>query len=768
MASKQESLVIKAVNTAFDSLKEWLTKHPEAIAGAGIGAFLNSKAGRALLTRVFTKVLPTLVKAEAKLTGKAISFTASQLSQYVNDLLVKYGVAMDKNAVSNITGHYGPGALDKAVEGVGKVRDASIIGAAAALAGQMVGSYLGNTISAFKGYKNAGMLEKITRVIFPAVYSITDTYEQMGERKVDKMKSQAVQNFNSVRKQQVNVNGQKMSEDDFVGQAIAKSAIETAKYDRAAKEGGFVERPTHPQAENEWQKEVGKFMNKKTQKFSLNAPAWYWQGLASKLMSTVLTWTSLKQYNARYGFVSCCGIRVGLTLPTEAKALHYQVKANTNILWQALRGKNTGAFNYTENDVYAYQWGVSALIARHRYLCKLLSLSNKYDPEVTAQTDALYEAIFNGRGSVVRQDTVVNKPSYCERLNTIAKALNAYALKGNTLISRWNYLADKCISDYNGPKAIKAIYKIELYPNLNPSGSSPELVYVPVNYSTATIGTLITNLEADVDAIRTWNSGVLLKVAGDMIKLLGATRDAFANCNYINGAEVPQFAYDPEAADQLRNGKMFEPNLGNSTQYVAPSYGGSLENLTGGIGFQSPSTNTADFSQLDMFNNEWLVTSDRNKVFSSAENLQLIQFACNLQCKDPGLKVGTEIIAIDHGTSILMGFTIIGYNSSNVPVGKEIKAVMNIGNSPLTVNGQLVNVGLNEINKILQIDFFPSPEITREDAANTTVLFYGRWLDVDDYAYMTAQQYRQMNNVAVYSQSFVFNPEDVKIIGIIG
>jgi len=545
--------------------------------------------------------------------------------------------------------------------------------------------------------------------------------------------------------------------------------------DTFAKQDGMTSRPkAGTPAETEWKREVERRMSKslKTSHTKTNDKSWYWRGLAAHLMSTDLTWTGLKEYNSdmNLSFTVAAAFRVSLLPPIKDLVLHPQLKSNIEILTQGLRGKNTGAWNYTEEDVYRYQMGLSAIIARARYLHKILATTKFRDIEVTDVQIYLLNALFPGntfaQSRALYNDLIVNRASYCEQLNTIAKDVNTFPLKGNTLVSRWNYIADKCIKDYSGPKPVYGMYALQ---NIYMATAASETVY-RFSKTCTSLASLINDLNAAVAEFKI-SGGVFGKIKGDYIKLMGANdKEAFNNIPYITGAEVVSFDYDVEAVDQLRSGR-FCPL--QQTVLSLPSYSGTAANYS--IYYKwNTAGNTGTFKDFLYYTRSGedipVICTTERKDLDKAENIQMVQFGAGLDVANAS---GTASNTIHCGLSdctptILEEMSWITEGSA--PVVHTCAGIINTDGDTLSYNTDnwlSVNMNASYVSDLIQMDFLPRIYIGKGYVAQFFVSPLQRLIDVDNYTTYTHKQFQQLNNVGVYSLTYLFSIEELKIMGIL-
>lgn len=553
----------------------------------------------------------------------------------------------------------------------------------------------------------------------------------------------------------------------------------TAKYKKDA-ESHMVTKPSNPAAAHEWEKEQNRRVeinmskenrNKKSDSTKKNSPIWYWQGKASKILASTLTWSTIKQYVSGAKFMTSAVMKVDLTIPTEYVSattckIHHEVQSNIEILYQALRGKNTGAYTYTEEEVYWYVVNLASLIAKVRMLHKVLAISNTRSFEVKDIHKHLMVGLKGDRNSALTllTDIINNKASYVAQINDLAKDLNTFAYLDSTLLSRWNYIADKAIQDYNGPKAVKGVYAIHYAPALDASGNIIMEALFATNTTITTFSTYIgyvkTHLQRFMDKVGSLSptSGLAARISGDMIKLLGATSKTFGNVPYITGSEALTFEYDAEAVDQLRNAKMLP-----YTPQVAPYAGTAITapNFSVGNGGTATSINLGEYGS-----NDRVITTDRNKEFVAAENIQMVQFQANVNVSAIASN-SVKVYTTEAGTTNLNRMTITSYSNNTTIEYYTISGLLDVDNALQYGGGSTDCQGFvsKTLPLLVQCDFCPRIQIVA--ASGTSITAPAVYCDLDNYAFMSERQYKDLNTVAVYSQYFYFNPEDVNIKGIL-
>jgi len=559
---------------------------------------------------------------------------------------------------------------------------------------------------------------------------------------------------------------------------MAKQGYNVNTYERVAQKNNLVKAPANPQAYNEWRKKVEEVNNRNKPGNSTrgNTPDWYWKGKASKLLASTLTWSTIKNYYSTHENVSVASFAVDLMVPVEAGSataqvkLHHEVTSNIEVLYEALRQKDTGAYIFAEGDVYWYLVSMASTIAKIRFLHKCIAIANTKSFEIQDLPKHMFAAIFGQTAwKKIYDDVVQHKADYAARLNDLAKEVNSKALLDCSLISRWNYLADKCFEDYSGPKAIKGTYIIKYAPANKADGSIEYVEFIKDATSSNTFATYIEKVE------NSWNyfnallstgtpaTGLASRISASMIKLLGAKDKTFGNVPYITGTETIEYKYDPEVFDQLRNAR-FAPLRTNFN--VLPAYAGTdaaapyFTVTTGGT------ATTIDLGTYD--DNDRLIATERNKEFLGKENIQMIQFS-NLLYTAPIASGAVKMYLLECGTSLLDHMRIVTYSAGNAPTVKLVLGMLDQAQY-LTFAGDStqINFDADFLTKLSQIDYCPRIAVVRSDLGGTKNIGpVATYFDVDNFAFMTAQQYTDLNRVAVYSQFFFFNPEDLQVKGIV-
>lgn len=563
------------------------------------------------------------------------------------------------------------------------------------------------------------------------------------------------------------------------------------EYEHEAEDYEMGPAPTNPAAYNAWKKEVEMrrqhkdVYSKKSTGSKVNDIAWYNQGDASKISAGTLTWSDVKtnDYKFKYPFVAASAVNVAILMPMEKLGtysyIHSRIKQNINVLFQALRGKNTGAFNYEEGDVFNYVYCLSTLIARIRYLQKVLRLANTHDVLVDNLHIALTDLAINPSvtSKYTYDDIVKNAPQYISRLNSLVEEINTYALPANTLISRWNYIADKGFKDYNGKQAVYCFYKVAVWPKFRVNAVPMTQTKLEDFSGTTIFGQLLSDLEVDVHAFRTLGtvaapgtaSNVMVKISGDMIKLLGANASTFANVNYYTGNPSQSFDYDVEAIDQLRNAKIFTP----SQSLLYAGYSGNYQIIGKVQTVQTGQYMTDMVANDPTFQDGYLITTERNMTASGPENVQLLQFFWNarLEADADDTTIG-NITMEDCSATFITRITSLYYT----PNARTFTAIDNYQWLPLGTTARLKVTSIysgsaislsNAIERMCinaQLDYVPQPVLLTDSSGAHP---QSQAIDVDNFAHITKDQYKLFNNVAAYSLTYYWHPDQLNINGII-
>lgn len=509
-----------------------------------------------------------------------------------------------------------------------------------------------------------------------------------------------------------------------------------------------------------------------------NDASWYVKGKASKLMAGTFTWTTVKDNDreGNYPFAGVYTMNTMLNIPTVADStnnnrIHPRIAEQVSLITSALRGKNTGAYNYQEEDVYNYIIEMSVIIARYNSIKRNLSMINRSNAFVEKEAEHMFNEIYFNASAY--SSAVPDRPNYISRLNALATVINSKAVPSISLISKWNFMASKVFKDYNGDKAVIGQFNLITWPTVDRSTGNITAGYRVGN----TIDADITELESQVASLNaipstlTSQAGVVNKISADFTKLLGANKATFDNVAYASITDLVEVKFDKAVFDQLHNA-MVIGKCNNSTGNVRyASYDGTTSfHIT-----NSTKVSTASVSSLasgavpgcyDWNTNKftpWLLTLDASsKEKSGAENIEITQFCFTSKAN---IVAGTnetkfERVFVDTPAALLMFGKILYY----VPQASTTNTYAEYGCQTLET-GTDVSKNLVDMAIEKQIDFY-LPKISF-DKVGSAVHCLGQDTDVDNYAYLNDNQFYYMNNVATYSLFHLYDPEDLQIKGIL-
>lgn len=490
-----------------------------------------------------------------------------------------------------------------------------------------------------------------------------------------------------------------------------------------------------------------------------NDPKWYWKGNADKLIAGTLTWSDVKTNHKTLPLVALTTISLDLVLPLVDGKLPIKVVNNYDALFAALRGPNTGAYNYAAEDVFWYTIYLYSFITRIRYIQKIIKAAHTHKIEQDNLAKILTEKI-SGFSSFY-SEIVKDGPNLISRLNALSEDINTWPLIGTSWLSRWNYLADKCIKDYNGPKAALGVYCVHSIISLDSTG-----VPVQANAISSTVAGTIANLEAEYATFKSLSGTLnvkncMLKIAGDMCKLLGTSENVFSNVPYMDQVRPGclTFDYDEEAKFQLQNAKLAGRDASFSN-WVIPSFDGATSGVytyTNILG-----TSSMTLSGTDPYNKStpWIVTNDSNTaVRTDANNIEMTQFVYNAEIvQNDGSGKYTQTMT-DVSIAIFAYFGVHYYTPNGTGAAVTTGYISTFCNPGGSASYQ-DTLSWQMFVAIRQIDFLPSPVIV---TGSTTKTIQGRYIDVDNYAEITSDQIKNYLKVATYSLSYTYSMEDVDL-----
>lgn len=467
---------------------------------------------------------------------------------------------------------------------------------------------------------------------------------------------------------------------------------------------------------------------------NINHPEWY--GRYPELVSTNLTWGNRKQYE-KFQVATGAQILITQTVPLKNQQVTQSYKDAIRAIFAKLRGSNSGAYNFSDEDVAAYLEAVRGIRMAHNACVRDIKLVNNVDPYISQTPDVMLQLA--GYNATQVKDIKENRVLYINELNQIAEQLKVTAPlpPEMSVFDRSDFVSSAVFTDSKGPKSSVYIYLIDRVIGAAGSGDVDHYAFAGSSMSSkiSLIRDLMDYLHQQSSLLGTTN--VSDKIAGDIIRAYGER--AFRPLPFLTINDKVSMVYDEYSLTQIQNANL--PHVADSTVYLNIS--DRVYNLGNGFIFKAKikSSTTVAGSPYLPGGKQGTADSDAfivNTTKSDISNLEAISLTrlCAGYSVDPlGYNSQKTATLSDCGTEVCSRIAYQYYDSSN-----NLQTYYPLSSREGDVAGVMASFWA-------QVDFSPIMIVYPQTISKN----FDPLIDIDTYTFMEKPQFQIFNDAAVLS-----------------